>query len=307
MTVVKTNNLNGLKIGDLRAFDAVARTLSFAEAGRMLGRSHPSVFSAVGRLEERLGLALLDRAAYRSKLTEAGVAFHQHVRSQLQSLEELVDVAGILRQGFEPRLTVVLGDLARRKTVLGMLAEFFSGRPATQLNLDFEAVAGPSERVRNGSADLAIHRVDPEDLELEILPLERVRLIPVAVPGFFDCAPRELSIEALRLRAQCIIRDTAKEGDHDYFLVDGAPQCTVPDHGMKKELIYRGLAWGHLPEFMIAGDLQDRTLIDLRGKLLPGREETIGLMRRRDGPRGPVAGELWGTFEALACGNPAHS
>ena len=296
---MKSNSLNGMKIGDLQAFDAVARTLSFAEAGRLLGRSHPSVFASLGRLEARLGLELLDRRGYRSKLTQAGEKFHLHVQHALHELGSLVEIAEELRSGREPRLTVVLGDLSRRKIVLGLLAQFFSDRPGTQLNLDFEAISGPSERVRTGTADLAIHRVNDGDLELEVLPLERVRLIPVAAVGFFDVSPDRLSVDILRSRAQCVIRDTASEAGQNFFLVDGAPRCTVPDHDMKKELILQGLAWGHLPGFMVAQELRDGTLIDIGCDILPGRTETIGLMRRRGTHRGPVAEELWNAFKAL--------
>jgi DNA-binding transcriptional LysR family regulator len=299
------NNLTGMKIGDLRAFDAVAQTLSFAEAGRRLGRSHPSVFAAVGRLEAQLGLQLLDRRGYRSKLTEAGETFHAHVVHALHRLESLVQIAEELRTGREPSLTVVLGDLTRRKIVLDRLARFFSDCPGTQLNLDYEAVAGPSERVRTGSADLAIHRVDDVDLDLEVLPFERIDLVPVAAAGFFDVAPDRLTVEILRSRAQCVIRDTAKAADQDFFLVEGAPRCTVPDHGMKKDLILQGLAWGHLPDFMVVRELKEGLLVDIRCDILPGRRETIGVMRKRGARRGPVAEELWQALGRLANGSKA--
>jgi DNA-binding transcriptional LysR family regulator len=295
---MKPNRISGLKIGDLRAFDAVAQTLSFAEAGRLLGRSHPSVFAAVGRLEDQLGLQLLDRQGYRSRLTEAGATFHARLTHALRGLGDLVDLADELRSGREPTLTVVLGDISRREEVLKLLARFFAAHPDTQLNLDYEAVGGPAERLRSASADLAIHRVDEGDLDLEVQPLERIRLIPVAAPLFFGLPADRLSIDLLRSRPQCVIRDTAFKVDRDYFLVDGAPRCTVPDHGMKKELIVEGLAWGHLPNFLIVEELRDGSLVDLSSDRLPGRSETIGVMRRREARHGPVAESLWRTFKA---------
>lgn len=297
---MKSDKLHGLKIGDLRAFDAVARGLSFVEAGRILGRSHPSVFESLRRLEAQLGLELLDRRGYRSKLTEAGEIFHLHVDNALRGLGVLVEIAGELQSGCEPNLTVVLGDLSRRNTALNLLAKFFSNHPKTQLNLDYEAISGPSERVRTGTADLAIHRVESEDLELEVLPLERIRLIPVAVPGFFEVSPDRLSFDDLRSRAQCVIRDTATTSNQNFFLVEGAPQCTVPDHQMKRDLILAGLAWGHLPDFMVERDLSDEALIDISCHLLPGRTETIGVMRRRGVRHGRVAEELWNAFREVA-------
>src|SRR3712207_7837752 len=44
-----------------------------------------------------------------------------------------------------------------------------------------------------------------------------------------------------------------------HFLVEGAPRCSVPDHLMKKELILHGMAWGHLPRFMIEAELDRKS------------------------------------------------
>ena len=68
--------MNGLKLHDLRCFDAVATEGSFQAGAQILNRSHPSVFAAVARLEQVLGLALFDRGGYRVALTEAGRLFH---------------------------------------------------------------------------------------------------------------------------------------------------------------------------------------------------------------------------------------
>jgi DNA-binding transcriptional LysR family regulator len=76
---------------------------------------------------------------------------------------------------------------------------------------------------------------------------------------------------------------------------------------MKKELILQRLAWGHLPDFMVAQELSDGTLIDIGCDILPGRTETIGLMRRRGARRGPVAEELWTAFSALLLDRDATS
>ncbi len=56
--------MDGLKLHDLCCFSAVVRQGSFQAAASILNRSHPSVFAAVARLEQQLGLTLLDRSGY---------------------------------------------------------------------------------------------------------------------------------------------------------------------------------------------------------------------------------------------------
>jgi len=62
--------LNGIK-----AFEAAARTGSFAAAGLELSVSAAAVSRMVHLLEERLGVALFERKANRLVLTQAGRAY----------------------------------------------------------------------------------------------------------------------------------------------------------------------------------------------------------------------------------------
>ncbi|MGY8707223.1 LysR family transcriptional regulator [Bradyrhizobium sp. 18BD] len=296
MTVEETNKPASFKLHDLRCFDAVARLGSFQAAANALHRTHPSVFAAVTRLEERLGLTLLDRSGYRVELTEAGRMFHARATTSLREIDNLDGYARQLAAGEEPVLRVVLGDLCDRSLILGALSTFFVGRQRTRLHLDYEAVGGPFERLGDGSADLIFHRADASRYDLEQIRLCEIRLLPVAAPGFLPFDPGT-DVTPLQLQSftQCVIRDTAHDTTpEDHFLIDGAPRCSVPDHTMKKELILHRMAWGHLPEFMIEDELRAGALINMQGRHLPGRTETLAAMRRADRSHGPVAQELWG-------------
>ena len=296
MTVEEMNKPASFKLHDLRCFDAVARLGSFQAAANALHRTHPSVFAAVTRLEERLGLTLLDRSGYRVELTEAGRMFHARAGISLRELDNLDSYARQLAIGEEPLLRIVLGDLCNRPSILGALSTFFVDRPRTRLHLDYEAVSGPFERLRDGSADLIFHRADASRTDLEQIRLCEIWLLPVAAPGFLPYeAGSEVTPQQLQSFTQCVIRDTARDTTpENHFLIDGAPRCSVPDHTMKKELILHRMAWGHLPEFMIEDELRVGALISLQGRYLPGRTETLAAMRRIDRPHGPVAEELWG-------------
>ena len=306
MTVDETDRDEGLKLHDLRCFAAVARSGSFQAAARALGRSHPSVFAAVNRLETRLGLALLDRSGYRVALTEVGRSFYEHAKTSLTEIERLSAHARLLAGGEEPMLRVVIGDLCPRAMVLGLLAAFFEKVKGTRLHLDYEAVGGPAERLREATADIVFHRADDDTMLIEQIPIAEIALLPVAAPGFL---PPHLGTDTtpgqLRPFTQCIIRDTAQTGARkDHFLIDGAPNCSVPDHSMKRELIVHGMGWGHLPDFLIAEDLEAGRLVRVGGRHLPGKVETLAASRRRDRAHGPVAERLWDQIRSHSAQNP---
>ncbi|MCC8451061.1 LysR family transcriptional regulator [Streptomyces rochei] len=197
--------------------------------------------------------------------------------------------------GEEAELRVVLGDLCPLPPVLELLSRFFAPRPQTRLHLQFETVTGPWERLLEDEADLIVHRVPKSDVRMEWIDLGRVALVPVVAPGFLPF-PADTDITPQRMQAftQCVVRDSARHpAEQGHFLVEGAPRSSVPDHLMKKELILHGMAWGHLPRFLIESELRDGTLLSIAGRHFPGVVEELSAARRRDRPHGPVADQLW--------------
>jgi DNA-binding transcriptional LysR family regulator len=290
--------MNEFTLHDLQCFDAVIRAGGFQAAAAMLNRSHPAVFAAVTKLE----LRLLDRSGYRVRATDAGLSLQRRAQSLFREMENLRVHAKQLALGEEPQLSVVIGDLCQRPQLLAVLSAFFARRPTTRLHLHYEAVAGPWERLFEDAADLMVHRIDKTDPRLEWLDLGSVSLVPVVAPGFlpFPITPT-LSPEQMRELTQCIIRDTARHSpDRSHFVVEGAHQCTVADHQMKKEIILQGMAWGHLPRFMIERELEEGRLLSIAGRYFPGVTEQLVVARRRDRPHGPVANQLWTHLEAHA-------
>jgi DNA-binding transcriptional LysR family regulator len=293
--IVDSLDMSTFTLHDLQCFDAVVKAGGFQAAAQVMNRSHPAVFAAVAKLERQLGVALLERGGYRAQLTAAGHSFHRRAQTLLHELEGLHAHAAQLAMGAESDLRIVIGDMCPVPQTLRLLSSFFATHPSTRLHLHFEAVTGPWERLFNGDADLIFHRVDKHDARIEWIDLCPVSFVPVAAPGFLPFrADRAVRQEHLRNLTQCIMRDTAQNPEpRSHFVVDGAPQCTVADQLMKKEVILQGMAWGHLPRFLIEQELRDGRLISLAGRYLPGGVQELVAARRRDRPHGPVANQLW--------------
>lgn len=287
--------MNEFTLHDLQCFDAVIRAGGFQAAAAALHRSHPAVFAAVARLERQLGLALLDRSGYRVRMTADGRALHRKAQTLLNEFDGLRRYAAQRVMGEESELRVVIGDLCPRERTLERLARFFRNCPGTRLHLHLEAVAGPQERLLGGDADLIVHRIDKTDPHIEWIDVGRVELVPVIAPALLpEGLPRAVKPEHLRDLTQCVMRDTARHSPaKDYFVIEGAPQCTVADQSMKREIVLHGLGWGHLPRYMIEDDLAKGRLKSLAGRYLRGATEELVIARRSDRPHGPVAARLW--------------
>lgn len=287
--------MDGLTLHQLQCFDAVVAEGGFQAAADRLGRSQPSVSTAVKNLESQLQLDLLDRSGYRVTLTEAGRSFHQQARIFLEDLKGLRNHAAQLAAGEESELRVVIGDLCPLPETLRLLRKFFDHCPGTRLHLHFEALSGPWERLFDGEADLILHHVDKADTRFDWVDLFTVKLIAVAAPNFLRFPiTRAMTPEMMRDYVQCVIRDTARQDvPRDYFLIEGARKWTVSDQLMKRELILQGMGWGHLPEYLIKRDLRTGRLLAITGKYFKGGRAELVAARLRNAPHGPVAKRLW--------------
>jgi len=294
--------MRGFTLHDLQCFDAVLRTGGFQSAADELHRSHSAVFAAVAKLERQLGLSLLDRSGYRVRATDAGDSLHRRARTLLREAHNLRLHAEQLAMGEEGELRVVIGDLCPRPEALGLLSRFFSRNSTTRLHLACETVSGPWEKLFEDEADLILHRVDKSDPRVEWIDLCKIPFVPVVAPGFLPFSVSgAIRPERLRDLTQCVIRDSARQPRApDWFMVEGAPQCSVADQSIKKEIIQQGMAWGHLPRFLIERELELGSLLSIAGRFLPGSVEELVVARRCDRPHGPVAERLWNHFREQA-------
>jgi hypothetical protein len=69
---------------------------------------------------------------------------------------------------------------------------------------------------------------------------------------------------------------------------------------MKKQVILRGMAWGHVLRLLIERELAKGQLLSLAGRHFPGVREELVAARRRARAHGPVAERLWQQIEVLA-------
>jgi len=284
-----------MKLDQLRTLQAVEAAGSFQGAARVLNKSHPAVIMAIKNLEAEYAVEMIERSRYRATLTVAGRSFLQKSNQVLKAVDDLNVHAGRLAGKFETELDVVIGDVTPKEKILSMLRRFFKNHPETRLNLHFEALSGPVEKLLSGKADLIFHIAPKSLTQLQIFDVMGVEIVPVVAPGFlqFSVHP-DISWQDMQPYVQCFIRDSSESDvKQTLFMVENAPRMTVGDQMTKKEVILQGMAWGHMPDFLIEQELADGRLLDISGNILKTTTETISIIRRADASAGPVAESLW--------------
>ncbi|HWA75399.1 MAG TPA: LysR substrate-binding domain-containing protein [Polyangiaceae bacterium] len=120
----------------VHAFVAIAETGGFAAAGRKLRAPRSTLSRQIQRLEEQLGVRLMDRTTRAIRLTEAGALYFKRCTHALKLIEAASDSAR--EAGAHPRGTLRVTapiDVAR-EVVLGMLPAFRRRYPDIELSLE---------------------------------------------------------------------------------------------------------------------------------------------------------------------------
>src|SRR3954463_15890916 len=79
---------------DLRAFARIAELGSVSGAGRALKMPKSSVSRALVRLEEAVGMTLVERSTRHLRLTDAGLLLQRHARRILDDVGEAENAIG---------------------------------------------------------------------------------------------------------------------------------------------------------------------------------------------------------------------
>jgi LysR family transcriptional regulator, glycine cleavage system transcriptional activator len=128
--------LNGIK-----AFEAAARSGSFAAAGAELNVSAAAISRMVHLLEQRLGVALFERKANRLSLTQAGRAYQSGLTpifDALASLTAQVTAASKVRV-----LTIGVGPTFAMRWLIPRLAAFRKQEPDIDVRITLGGIAAP--------------------------------------------------------------------------------------------------------------------------------------------------------------------
>src|SRR3954462_14327740 len=85
-------------LNDLQAFRAVAETSNFRKAAEAIHISQPAFSRRIEKLEQALGVRLLDRTSRRVSLTSVGRDFDRKVQQLLDDLDlTLLSISGVAR------------------------------------------------------------------------------------------------------------------------------------------------------------------------------------------------------------------
>ncbi|HVU02128.1 MAG TPA: LysR family transcriptional regulator [Polyangiaceae bacterium] len=215
-----------MDFNDVPLFVRVVEAGSFTEAARVLGKEKSSVSRSVARLEEDLGVRLLQRTTRKLALTDAGQAFFERVRGAVSGVEEAASAVSEL--GSEPR-GIVRMTAPADADALGIgraLAAFVTRYP--KIHVEVTLTSRAVDLVAEGF-DLAVRGGKLTDSSLVVRRIGNADIGVFAAPSYLERRGRPKKFVELS-EHECVLFK-ARAGRLAWTLLGPSGEETTEVHG----------------------------------------------------------------------------
>ncbi|MCM2679509.1 LysR family transcriptional regulator [Echinimonas agarilytica] len=176
--------MNQFNINGISEFIVVAEVKSFTEAAERLSISRPRVSQIIARLEQTMGVRLIERTTRSMQLTDAGERFYQHASRAIEMLHQAQLLAVESSQHLSGRLRInSVGGKFGEELLAPLILQFSELHPHIDVHLDF---ASHHVDIIAEQYDLAIRMGMLGDSSLVARPLAHVNSYLCASPSYIE-------------------------------------------------------------------------------------------------------------------------
>jgi LysR family transcriptional regulator, hydrogen peroxide-inducible genes activator len=279
-----------LKLKDLRYLVAVADQRHFGRAAARCFVSQPTLSAQLKKLEQSLGVQLIERAPHKVSLTEAGTEIAARARRIIEASEEVVALAAERRDPLAGKLRVALLPTIGPYLLPHVTRAIRRSLPRLELRLYEYQTAPMLEKLRAGELDLGILALPVELAGLEARELYR-EAFTLAVPEHHPLAARA-AVRTTDLKGETLL--LLEEGHclRDQALEVCGRVGVRPSEDFRatsletlRQMVAAGAGVTLLPELATGGAYGHARGVKVRPFVRPAPLRHIGAVWRRTTPR----------------------
>jgi len=292
-----------MNLRDLRYLVALADERHFGRAAERCFVSQPTLSAQIRKLEEYLGVPLVERQPKRVSLTEAGAKIVERARRALQEADAIVELAKTDRDPLAGALKLALIPTVGPYLLPHVAGPLRRALPRLKLML-YEYQTGPLlEKLRDGELDLGILA-----LPIPLDGMETATLydepFTVAMPANHPLAERDrVRLEDLRGETLLLLEDGHCLRDQALEVCSRIRLNQEQDYrATSLETLRQMVAAGHgitlLPELAAASPVGTARGLRIRPFSKPTPVRTIGAVWRKSTTRGKAIEAVIATVRA---------
>ncbi|WP_454440468.1 LysR family transcriptional regulator [Vibrio bathopelagicus] len=255
-----------LPLDTLQILDVLQREGTFSLASAHLNRSVSALSYQIQKLEDELGVLILDRSGHRAAFTQVGQILVDNGRQLLAGSDELVNQIQRFSSGWESELLVSYDGIIGQDIALSLIGEMES-ECSTRLYVQEDILSGGWEALISGRADILISSMPHIELPntVNYKSIGSIEMVWVAAQNAKILnEPNPLSESTRREHTIIAVADTAKSVPKTTKnILLNQKTSTVSSMGSKLTAIQRNLGIGTLPKHLVKEELETGSLVEI--------------------------------------------
>jgi DNA-binding transcriptional LysR family regulator len=269
-----------------RILQAVVDFGGYAQAGVALNKSQSSLNHALTKLQDLLGIPLLEVKGRKAVLTQAGEVMLRRSRDLTQNVQSLEQLATNIHQNWEPEITLAVDIAFPREYLYPALTSFSSHSRGSRVVILDTVLTGSIEQIKNKSADLVILTDVPKGFLGE--PLCHVEFVLVCHPMHaLAKQPQNIEPSELARHLQIVIKDSGKQPQETSGWLKSENRWTVSHFHGAIDLLKHNLGFCWLPKHEVAGLIKNGQLVNLTVTDSAFKQLTAFLVAPKPDHKGP--------------------
>ena len=139
---------------------------NFTRTANQIGIAQPALSIAMQKLEQEVGLKLINRAEKNALLTADGKVFYQYASELLSQSKQMTLALDELKEGMKGEVSLGVSAMMGSYFLPELLTAFKQAFPAIKIHLVDQGTAALETMLINGELDLALVRCDDENNQL---------------------------------------------------------------------------------------------------------------------------------------------
>lgn len=229
-----------------RTLQAVVDHGGYAQAAEALHKSQSSISYTVSKLQEQIGMDLLNIEGRKAVLTPAGESLLRRSRHLLEHAIELEQVAESLGQGWEPEVALAMDAIFPKSILINAFKQFLPESRGCKLVLREEVLSGATEVLLEKKVDLSITPWVPPGFMGE--KLMDIHFIAVAHPDHeLHKLDRKVTMNDLAQHMHIVIKDSGVKQNRDSGWLGSDFRFTVTNFESARALLVGGMGFSWIP------------------------------------------------------------
>jgi DNA-binding transcriptional LysR family regulator len=282
-----------MEMAQLEYFSKVVEEKSFSKAAERVFRTQPAVSIAIRRLEEEIGLPLLDRTQKMPVLTEAGQVVYDYAQRILALRDQVGQAITEMQSLKKGRVRVGANESTTLYLLPELILAFRERHPEVKVEITRHVSSHLPREVLDRNIDFALMASEPEDRDIEAFPILKDELALIMSPKH-PLATRT-SIKIKELGTESFIAHNVKSGSRVKVVEAFARQHTPLNITLElatietiKRFVQKRMGLAFVPRMCVREELERGVLVSVPVRGL-SHTRTLWAAHRRGASFSPAA------------------